>query len=552
MESVKALLSIVYPEGEIDEITNQIDEILNKYRSEITRSRAFNETDVCLITYGDQVKGESENPLKTLEKFLEKKLPEISTVHILPFYPYSSDDGFSVIDYYQVDPNLGDWSDIESLAASKKLMFDGVINHISQESDWFKGFLGGDPGFESYFIERDPSLDLSMVTRPRTSPLLHDFTDHQGNSKHVWTTFSRDQVDLNYENPKVLLHIIDVLCFYLSKGASVLRLDAVGFLWKVDGTTCIHLEETHAVIKLIRVVLQQLNPEITIITETNVPHKENISYFGNGEDEAHMVYNFTLPPLMAFSLLNQSTEKLKSWATSLQLPGNNVCFFNFGASHDGIGVRPVDGILTKEELSTLVDAAKSNGGLVSFKKNSDGTSSPYEINCNYFSLLKGEDGLGVKRFMMSQAIILTMPGLPALYFHSIVGSENYEAGVALTGHNRTINREKLNYNSLAEELGAEGTSRNEIFNRVKNLITIRSGQPAFHPFGAFEFPEFGEGVFAIRRWHKEDEVLCLYNLTLTSKQVNNLGLAEDLIENCTYDGSLELLPLQFCWLKLKK
>ena len=431
-------------------------------------------------------------------------------------------------------------------------MFDGVINHISQESDWFKGFLQGDPNYDSYFIEMDPDQDLSLVTRPRTSPVLHDFADEAGNKKFIWTTFSRDQVDLNYENPKVLLHILDVLCFYLSKGASILRLDAVGFLWKQEGTSCIHLDETHAVIKLVRTVLQQLDPDVTIITETNVPHQENISYFGDGTDEAHMVYNFTLPPLMAFSLLNETTDKLKKWANSLVLPGDKVCFFNFGASHDGIGVRPVDGILTQNELQTLVDEAKTNGGVVSYKNNSDGTASPYEINCNYFSLLKGTDDHGVKRFILSQAIILAMPGLPALYFHSVIGSENYLAGVEKTEQNRTINREKLNAESLIPDLTTQGNLRNTIFTEIKNLINTRSKNSAFHPLSGFDFPDFGDGLFAIRRWDKNQKVLCLFNLTNKAKQVNNLGHAEDLIENCNWEGSMRLNPMQFRWLKIEQ
>ncbi|MEL6660615.1 MAG: alpha-amylase family glycosyl hydrolase, partial [Bacteroidota bacterium] len=334
-QHIQALLAQVYPAEQVDGILQNIIALVNHYQSMMQRDgvHQLSEKDVVLITYGDQVWKEGEYPLATLKRFMDEQAAGlINAVHILPFYPYSSDDGFSVIDYYEVNPEWGSWETIADLASGYHLMFDGVINHISQESEWFKQFLAGDPRYDTYFIEDDPNKDYSKVVRPRVLPLLHDYEDANGQTRYVWTTFSRDQVDLNYRNPQVLLQVIDLLLFYAMNGASLIRLDAIGFMWKEDDSTCIHLPQTHNLIKVMRAAMAEAVPDLIFITETNVPHLENISYFGNGYDEAQMVYNFTLPPLLAYSLLNGTSEKFTAWAQSLELPSNEVCFFNFTAS----------------------------------------------------------------------------------------------------------------------------------------------------------------------------------------------------------------------------
>src|SRR5690606_35016656 len=108
---------------------------------------------------------------------------------------------------------------------------------------------------------------------------------------------SADQVDLNFKNPAVLLATTRALLFYVEHGAKFIRLDAIAYLWKEIGTPCIHLPQTHQVIQLMRAVLDEVAPDVRLITETNVPHPDNISYFGAGTNEAQLVYNFALPPL---------------------------------------------------------------------------------------------------------------------------------------------------------------------------------------------------------------------------------------------------------------
>ena len=559
MKEIEILLSKVYRPDDISIILNGIENLLEKYnyiKKSIVETK-LTEKDVVLITYGDQVYKKGKAKLQSLNQLLLEQLKEeISIVHILPFFPYSSDDGFSVIDYYKVNTELGDWKDIESISHNFNLLFDAVINHSSQYCEWFIKFLNNEEDYKEFYIEMDDSSAYKDVVRPRISPLSHSYKGKSG-SKEVWTTFSRDQVDLNFKNPKVLLQILDLLLFYILEGARIIRLDAVGFLWKEKYTTCIHLPQTHLLIKVIRKVIEKISSSVLILSETNVPHLENISYFSNG-DEAHMVYNFTLPPLLAFSILSGSTKKLTEWAKSLVLPFSNVCYFNFLASHDGIGLRPVDNILTEEELSLLVDSAKANGGLISCKSNPDGKQSPYEINCNYFSLLKGlkkEENLGIRRSILAHAVLLAMPGLPAIYFHSMFGSENDLEGVKKSGINRRINREKFEYGYLNKILENSSSRQVQILDYLKKLILIRKREPAFNPYSAFAVNRPDRGIFHIQRTSQDGDCVvdAYFNLGQDTTQIklNYLEEKADLISGKIYKNILYLNSLDFVWLKIK-
>ncbi|MDO3693906.1 sugar phosphorylase [Wenyingzhuangia sp. chi5] len=564
--TINKRLHKLYPPEIADRAVDSIIDLIFKYKSRIKSTPyQLSEKDVILITYGDQVNKDYEPSLQTLKGFIDKHLKGIvNSVHILPFYPYSSDDGFSVVNYGAVDPKMGSWREIEQISGEYRLMVDGVINHISQFSDWFRAYLSGDPYFQDFFIEVDPSIDLSKVVRPRALPLLSEFVDDEGRTRHVWTTFSKDQVDLNYKSHRVLRNVLDALFYYVEKGATLIRLDAIAFIWKEIGTECVHLEQTHELIQLMREVLHEVAPEVIIITETNVPHHENVSYFGSGDDEAQMVYNFALPPLLVHSILTGNTKTLTEWGKTLTLPSDKVCFFNFTASHDGIGLRPIKGILTEEEVQSLGNTVKSHGGLVSYKTDPDGNQSPYELNCSYIDALTHpdeRDDVRYKRMILAQGTVLAMPGVPGIYFHSLVGSRNYKDGVKHTGINRTINREKYNIDWLEKELSIHGSLPKKMLASYKRLIAIRINEPAFNPFGKFEFLELGNQLFAVDQHcvNNRDRIIAIHNFSdeeVDCQLPENISLPlRDLVVSSTVvdllSTSITLKPYQMMWLKGK-
>ncbi len=459
-----------------------------------SQSECLDRHSSILITYADSIQpgayrpdadvSKKEAPLATLTRFLAAQVGRaISSVHLLPFYPASSDDGFSVIEPLTVDPVFGSWKDVRNLSDFYLLMFDLVANHLSRSNHWIRAYCAGVKEFADFAIEMTGNEDLSAVFRPRALPLLTTLDTADG-PKKVWTTFSPDQIDLNYHNPKVLLIMTEILLTYIARGASLIRLDAVAFIWKELGTSCIHQEKTHAIIRFMRWLIDRLAPGTGIITETNVPHAENISYFGNGSNEASMVYNFPLPPLVFHTFLTQNAEKLQKWAASLEFPSDSVTYFNFLASHDGIGLVPAKGILERHEIQAMADHVLKQGGFVSFRNEPDGSTSPYELNCSYLSALSGledeeTDALRAARFIAAQAIMLSLRGVPGIYIHSLLGSENWLSYADLKAHPRRINREKLSIDLLEQELANPGSIRSLIFNAYLRLLNVRRREPAF-------------------------------------------------------------------------
>jgi sucrose phosphorylase len=560
-QRARDLLVEIYGLDKGQEAWERIARLIENAPRQTSREEGFfSEKDVVLITYGDSIRQEGQPPLQTLHAFAREHLQGvISAVHFLPFFPWSSDDGFSVKDFMTIDPPLGDWEDVARFGQDFDLMFDYVVNHVSAQSQWFQNYLAGKTGFTDLAIEMDPTIDLSMVTRPRALPLLTEFHKETGETVHVWTTFSDDQIDLNYRSLDVLVKMLEALLLYVAQGARIVRMDAIAYLWKEIGTTCIHLPQTHAMVKLFRAVFDIVAPDAIIITETNVPHAENISYFGNGRDEAQMVYNFTLPPMLFHAFVTGDATELSRWARGLSLASPDTTFFNFTASHDGIGVRPLEGILPPEAIDkTLAEAVQANGGQISYKNNPDGTQSPYELNITYVDALRvpgrDNDPQHPARFLASQSIQYALPGVPATYIHSLLGSRNWYQGVEQTGRARTINREKLDKATVVAEINDPQSFRARIFAPYAHMIRTRTRQPAFHPNAGFEILDLGPQLFGIKRTASTQTLWAVTNITDRPVRANLTasgaqGQMEDqLTKNSQDAANLELGPYQFVWL----
>ncbi|MFA0046204.1 alpha-amylase family glycosyl hydrolase [Vibrio sp. 10N.261.51.F11] len=553
----------IYGKEHANSITKEILVLIEKWKPSAPQYAPWvNEHTSYLITYGDSFARNDEKTLSSMKVFADKYLKDsISNIHILPMFPYTSDDGFSVVDYRKVDEKLGDWEHLNALSENFDLMYDCVINHISKSSDWFQSYLAGDVQYQDYFVESDPSLDYSSVTRPRALPLLTPFSKASGETSHVWTTFSEDQIDINFRSPKVLLESIDILLMYAANGGRSIRLDAIGFIWKVLNTTCIHLPEAHQIIQLWRIIFDETVPGALLITETNVPHKENISYFGQG-NEAHMVYQFPLPPLTLHAFMSQNSSVLTEWAkglteeamASLQ-QGNKTTYFNFLASHDGVGVRPTEGILTNEDRLLMCEQVERKGGRVNYKNNSDGSQSPYELNINYLSALteaSDSDDDKARKFLAAQSILLSFIGVPAIYYHSLLGSENDINGMVESGINRRINREKFDLDELEAELAEAGSLRQQVYSQMVELVRLRKTQPAFSPLANQKVLSLGDKVFALQRGEGDESIRFVLNLSEAPQEICLDAGGYDLISREQLISVFTLKPYQFVWLKSHK
>ncbi len=543
---------------------------LSKREEALRGAEVFSQADMIIITYGDMIEMDGELPLRALTRIARRALKAPNTLHILPFFPYSSDRGFAVTDFERVDPRLGDWSDIRTLAGSYKLMFDGVLNHVSSHSRLFQDFLDGRSEAEHFFIDYDSPDALtpdqrSKIFRPRTSDILTPFDTING-KRYLWTTFSDDQIDLNYRDPRVLLAAVEALLLYVRMGADLLRLDAVTYVWAEPGTECVHLPETHEVVKLLRAVIDLAAPGTAIVTETNVPHRDNVSYFGNGDDEAHMIYNFALPPLTLYTFYAADSGPITEWARGLATPSDQTHFFNILDTHDGIGLLGAEGILDQEQIGLVLERAEDAGALISYKTTPGGGRKPYEINTTWWSALNpaktGEKlSLRVARFLASRSINLMLKGVPGVYLHGALGTENDWDTYRRTDVARDLNRANVKAEELLLEVERPGSKLNLLREGSVPMNLARVSEAAFHPRGGQQVLDLGRRVFALLRTSPDqgERILALTNVSAEEVPVqvgrDQVGAApgwRDLLSNARLAGGdlhLTLSPYQVAWFK---
>lgn len=566
-ERVSLHVKEIYGEEDAEEITEDLMEAANmteQIAPIALGTSKWDQSDVFMVTYGNSIVREGRSPLRELNSFLVRELKStFSGVHILPFNPYSSDDGFSVIDYTAVDPALGSWEDIAAIESEFTVMADLVINHCSRESIWFKNFVKNKAPGRGYFIDGMEFEDLSRVVRPRSTPLLTEVETVDG-ERQVWCTFGEDQIDLNYRNPDVLLEVVRIVRFYVEQGIRFFRLDAIAFLWKESGTTCVHLSKTHELIKLLRLVIENLEPSAVIITETNVPNRENLSYFGN-DNEAHLIYNFSLPPLLLHAVLNGDCRHLKTWMMSMPPARRGRAYLNFIASHDGIGLRPAEGLLSENELDGLLETIRDGGGEISMRRMPNGELKPYEANISLYSAMErpiggDADGMQTARFICAHTIMLAMEGLPAIYIHSMLGTENDREGMAHSGRERSINRHQWPADELEAALADSSRHHRAIFEKMKRLIEIRRQQPAFHPNATQYTLHFSNAIFAFWResLDRDQSIFALHNVSAEKQTIPlvelNLIATEswrDLLSGTAYtnlEAVIELEPYGCAWI----
>ena len=504
----------------LNSIVSLIDEDNLASKKKLT-SKNWSQKSSFLITYADSIKSENESPLLVLNQFLQKYIGSIDSIHILPFMPSSSDSGFSVIDYYKIDEKFGNWKDLNLISKNKNIMIDIVLNHASRNSKWFANFLKGSGQGHDFFKVVEDWNGIAQIERPRSSELFQKIQTVDGEKK-VWCTFSHDQIDLDFSNPAVLLEFLKIIKFYIKKNIKIFRLDAVAFLWKKQNTSCINLPETHYIIKLIRFVSTLIDRNAILITETNIPSKENLSYFGNN-DEAHWIYNFTLSPLILFTLLSGNCSQLRKWSMTMPPAQEGNAYFNFLASHDGIGLRPVEGKLDSTELYRLINKMRELGGRISHKTSQWGEEIPYEINITYLDSLKstfnGEEKYQIKRFICAHTIMFAMEGIPAIYIHSFLGTKNDYKAIAAGEGNRSINRFKWDKKDIYNILEDKNSNNFYIMSKLNNLLNIRSKQPAFHPNATQFTLNLGDEVFGLWRQDKKRKQSIFSISNVTSKSV---------------------------------
>lgn len=563
------LIGQIYPDHDAGDLAVRIEQTFwpegttHRRRGRMPGNRHWSERDALIITYGNSIVDGQHKPLDLLRDFLHRQMSGVvNGVHILPFFPYTSDDGFAVTDYRAVNPALGDWTDIQRIGSEFLLMSDLVLNHVSSQSHWFHEYRQGHAPYDAFFFEASPEDDLSLVVRPRAHPLLRKVETARG-TRHVWCTFSHDQIDLDFSNPDVLLEFIAITRLHIDSGVRILRLDAVAFIWKEVGTRSIHMPETHAIVRLLRLLADFATEPIILLTETNVPNQENLSYFGN-RNEAHAVYNFTLPPLVLHAMMAGTARNLVRWQGSMPPAQLGCAYLNFTASHDGIGMRPAEGILTADDTARVIETMRDFGGLVSMRALPDGGQSAYELNITWFEAMKGTfegpDEWQIARFIASQTLMMALEGIPAFYIQSLLASPNDREGVEKSGHNRAINRHRWDYGDLQTLLDDPESPQHIVMQAMKERIDVRRRQRAFHPNATQFTLRLDHRIFGLWRQSldRDQSIFALHNVSSDTVMVDpyaiNLIEGENWVDLLTgagveaSAGEISFAPYQCRWI----
>lgn len=619
-ERLKLALQAVYGDSSatIYEKVVAIAEDFSKRRanSQGNGFKSLSQKDMALICYADHVVSTEFSPIQTLGKVLKEygisdKLP---ITHILPFYPWDTDRGFSVKDYYSVNPGYGTWEDIKELGTYTKLMFDFVANHasienplvqkalisdhISPEDSECKEYLPYKDFVISYTEDNKPSEeDLKQLSRPRNFPVLTKYrvVKNDENRKvailgekkeeenvlgegYVWTTFSRAklddgseetcQIDINYNNPNVFVESVKILLFYVEQSAKLVRLDAIGYIWKKIGSSSLHEPECHKILEALGSVLRIAAPEVITISEVNEPQVNAFTYIGNKEHpEADLAYQFSHFPLAVHAVLTEQSNFYQEWLKTISVFGAHQ-FTTVLGSHDGIGMKPARGLLPEEELERLCKIlVEEHQGKPNFAVLPGGKKIIYEVCATPWCIINNPHtnenfDTQLQRYLAVTAMGLCIPGIPAIYWNGLFGMKNYlpEGGL---DENRTVNREIFDYIALKDLLDNETSEIHRCFQAVKYLLATRAKEQAFHPHTKLTpvVNDSSQVVSCLLDYAAENsQILAVTNvakqqckITLDSKDLPTNTSWIDLLSGNQYTiPNIELNAYQVCWLKQQR
>jgi len=451
---------------------------------------------VQLIAYADRLGG---GDIKRLHQLLKGPLAGLfGGVHLLPFYYpiHGTDAGFDPIDHTQIDPCLGSWADIKELGQDLDLMADLIVNHVSSASPQFMDYSEkGDASIyngmfltmDSIFPNGATEADLLAIYRPRPGLPLSYVTLKNAKKRLLWTTFTRQQIDINVHHPQGQAYLQSVLQTLHENNIRMVRLDAIGYAVKKPGTSCFMIPETFAFIEYL--ANQAVALDIEVLVEIHSHFRRQIEI----ARQVDRVYDFALPPLVLHAIFNRTARYLKQW---LEIsPRNAITVLD---THDGIGVIDIGadstdpqnrpGIITPEELDALVEKIHTNTNGQSRLATGVAASNLdlYQVNCTFYDALGRND----RDYLLARAIQFFAPGVPQVYYVGLLAGENDMALLAKSGVGRDINRHYY----TPEEI--DRAIQRPVVQSLFKLIRFRNHHPAFN--GSFSMPETRDSGITMR------------------------------------------------------
>ena len=538
---------------------------------------------------------------------LHDKLPYlqelgVNMLHVMPILdcpPVNNDGGYAVRDFRKIDSKYGAMKDLESLATALRsremlLVLDVVVNHTSEEHEWAARARQGEKKYQDYYYVFDDREipDAYEEGMPEIFPVTApgNFTWDESMGKWVMTVFNNYQWDLNYRNPAVLIEMLDIILFWANKGADILRLDAVAFLWKKIGSTCQNEREAHLLLRLMKDCCQVTAPGVLFIAEAIVAPGEIAKYFGEDaiySKECEIAYNASLMALLWDAVATKNANLLNLGIKNLPEKLERATWLNYVRCHDDIGLgfddRDVElaGYDPTLHRSFLVDYFTGRFPSSPARGMPFGTNlktGDARISGSLASLVGLESALesgdeeainaAIKAITLLHSVILSFGGLPLMYYGDAIGTLNnleFLSDPATQHDSRWVHRSRFDWDK-AEKRHHSGTVEQRIFSALKKMIALRKELPPFADFDnrhllLVENPNLlvfyrtdpencRSRVLAVSNFNVEAQALSIE--TLLPHGFFSHGVMTDLYSGervPVEDGQITIPALSFYWLK---
>jgi amylosucrase len=473
----------------------------------------------------------------------------VTYVHLMPCLkprPGQSDGGYAVMDYRAINPALGTMDDLEEVARAFRAKgmdtcIDMVLNHTAKEHEWAEKAKAGDAFHQAFYRMFDDDTLPKQYEKtlveifPAQAP--GNFTYYPDIKKWVWTTFNEYQWDLNWENPEVLLAILDTILHLANKGVTVFRLDAVAFMWKRMGTLCQNLPEVHDLLQALTQATRIAAPGVIHKAEAIVAPRDLVPYLGQGRHEgrvANLAYHNNLMVQFWSSLASRDT-RLMTHILKTHFPESfrRACFATYIRCHDDIGwaITPED----TAHFPPMTDwghraflADFYNGTFPgSFARGADFQSNPEtgdRRTTGSFASLAGleaattpeEEALAIARILLGHGLIASFGGIPLLYMGDEIGLLNdhsYLADTDLAPDGRWMHRPPMDWSAVKSV--RQGKSRAaRIHAGTKAIMAARKATPQLASHVPTRILDAGHPhLFLFERLAEDRTVTCLFNFT---------------------------------------
>ncbi len=484
----------------------------------------------------------------------------VNLVHVMPIMRCpegSSDGGYAVSDFREINPEVGTLEDLQELEAEMKkrdilLVPDVVVNHTSNKHYWATCAKAGDKKYQDYYYTFETRNVPDMFEQsmpeifPETSP--GNFTWDEEMGRWVMTVFNDFQWDLNYSNPSVFIEMLNIILFWANQGADILRLDAVAFLWKKIGSTCQNEREAHLILQLLKDCCQVTAPGVVFIAEAIVAPVEVIKYFGEDAviaKECEIAYNATFMALLWDAVATKNACLLNKGIKNLPVKLERATWLNYIRCHDDIGLGFDDRDITlcdyepANHRKFLIDYFTGNfegshaRGLPFGQNDRTGDT---RISGSLASLVGLEHAIetsdndaindSIKLILLLHGMILSFGGIPLLYYGDEIGTLNddsYRNDPFKKGDTRWVHRPSIDWEK-ADNRNVVGTVEYEIFNALKRMLAVRKEIDVFADFNNRELIEVeNPHLFVFGRYHLQkpnERVLVVANFSNKPQHLN--------------------------------